>query len=80
MILRRLSFCIFAAVFFMVACAESELCAEITLTGAQIYAAGDNTDGAFSIGNYRYTTNSADDGFSHSQVRSPLSIQETMSG
>ena len=47
----------------MVAGAQSELCAQITLTGAQIYAAGDNTDGAFSIGNYRYTTNSADDGF-----------------
>ena len=57
---RSISFLLIVCSIFIVCCAAAQ--AQITLTGAQIYAAGDNTNGAFSGGGYRYTTNSADGG------------------
>ena len=62
MIFGRLISCIIAAIFVFVACAESELRAQVTLTGAQLYSAGGNNNGTVSGGGYRYTTNSADGG------------------
>ena len=58
--LRCLISCIVAATISVTGFAGQELSAEITLTGAQIYSAQDNSDGAIGIRKYRYTTNSAD--------------------